>query len=224
MALREHQSFFNLKTEMSKMKKVVLKCVNGIYKIPWFLKIYAGKRKYYFEYKGKLYDKEIKTNDKKVMQVSLLVNALNIRNKNERLSFIYDKSCDFLDEDFIHKNVCEFKCRKCIQDRLYNNLGGGCCCDSKNHSAMCPYLTKNGCSIKCLACKFHICKTLKKKGYKYHVNDIYMLKYLLNWKQKIMIYNDFFMTKDEVLKDLIRNSIIIWSFSKRKEFVKYNIK
>lgn len=203
---------------------IIIEKVNDKYKIPRFLRWKIKNNKFKFKYNGKLYDKEIKTNDKDVRQTSLLVNALNIKDKKQRLSYIYDKSCDFLDEDFIFKNVCDFKCGKCAQDRLFNNLGGGCCCDSKGHETMCPYLTKKGCSIKCLACKFHICKTLKKKGYKYQVNDIYMLKYLLNWKQKIIIYNDFFMTKNEVLKDVIKNSIIIWAFSKRKEFVKYNIK
>ena len=205
------------------MKPIVLKKINNVYKIPKFLKIYAGKRKFYFEDKGKLYDKKIKTDDKEVRQVSLLTEALNIKSRKERFSYIYDMSCDLLDEDFIYKNVCDFKCGKCIKDRLYNKLGGGCCCD-RNHETMCPYLTKSGCSIRCLACKFHICNVLKKNGYKYRIKDIYILRYLLNWKQKIMVYNDFFMTHDEVLKHVIKNSILLWLFSKKKRFVKYNIK
>lgn len=40
------------------MKPIVLKKINNVYKIPKFLKIYAGKRKFYFEDKGKLYDKK----------------------------------------------------------------------------------------------------------------------------------------------------------------------
>ena len=205
------------------MKQIILKKVNGVYKIPKNIRFLAGKRKFLLEYDNKLYDKEIEIVDKEIRQMSLLVEALNIKDKRERLSFIYDKSCDLLDNDFYEKNICEFKCGKCINDRINNNLGGGCCCDSKYHKDMCPYLSKNGCTIRCLACKFHICRTLKRNGYKYHVNDIYMLKYLLNTRQKIILYNDFFMKKDEVLKDIRRNSIILWSFAKKREFIKYNI-
>lgn len=50
-----------------------------------------------------------------------------------------------------------------------------------------------------------------------------MLKYLLNWKQKIMVYNDFFMTKEEVLKDVYKNSIILWTLSKKRDFIKYKL-
>lgn len=206
------------------MKEVILKRVNGVYKIPKFLKLTLGIKKYYFEYNDALYNKELETNDKEVKQISLLVEALNIKNKKERLFFIYDKACDLLDNDFYGKNICEFKCGKCIRDRKLNNMGGGCCCDSKFHKSMCQYLTDKGCQVRCLACKFHICDTLKKKGYKYRLNDIYILKYLLNWKQKLIIYNDFFMNKEEVLKEVRRNSIVLWAFSRKKKFVKYNIK
>lgn len=205
------------------MKKVIIKENNGIYKIPITLKVLKMKKKYFFEYNGKLYDKEIKCYNKSVKQISMLVHALNIKNKKERLSYMYERTCDLLDADFYGKNVCEFKCGKCINDRLNNNLGGGCCCDSKNHKDMCMYLSNSGCKIKCLTCKFHICRTLKKKGYRYKINDIYMLKYLLNFKQKIILYNDFFMTKEEILKDLNRNSLILWLFSKKREFIKYNL-
>lgn len=204
------------------MKEVIIKKVNDSYKIPKFLRLKAGKVKFKLEYNNKLYDKEIKTDNKEVRQISLLVEALNIKNKNKRLEFIYDKSCDLLDDDFYGKNICEFKKDKCLKNRKNKELGGGCCCDS-NHLTMCPYLTNKGCSIRCLACKFHICSELRKKGYRYNMNDIYLLRYLLNWKQKIMVYNDFFMTKEEVLKDIKKNSIILWSFSSGKKFIKYDV-
>lgn len=205
------------------MKKIVLKKVNNKYEVPKFLKLNINRTKYYFEYNDKLHDKEIVTDDKELKQISLLVEALNIKDKKKRLEFIYDRSCDLLDNDFYGKNICGFKCGKCIQNRYYNSLGGGCCCDSRNHLSMCPYLTNKGCFIRCLACKFHICALLKKKGYKYRLSDIYMLKYLLNWKQKIMVYNDFFMTKEEVLKDVYKNSIILWTLSKKRDFIKYKL-
>ena len=59
-----------------------------------------------------------------------------------------------------------------------------------------------------------ICSNLKKLGYKYNINDILVLKYLLNWKQKIIVYLDFFKTPEEVLLDVKKNSIIYWILKK----------
>ena len=52
------------------------------------------------------YNKENK--DKKIRQITQLVEALNIKNKSERLKFLYNKACDILDSDFYGKNVCQF--------------------------------------------------------------------------------------------------------------------
>lgn len=195
------------------MKIYVIKEKNGIYKIPRFIRFL--RREFKFECNGKLYNKEIKDN-KEVRQVSLLVEALNIKNKKKRLDFIYEKTCELLDDDFYGKNICEFKNNKCIHDRLHNASCNGCCMNNDG-TKMCKYLDKGRCKIKCLACKFHICYCIRQKGYKCKINDIYMLKYLYNWKQKIIIYNDFFMTKEEVLNDVYKNSIIAWTFKKTKD-------
>lgn len=200
-------------------KSIVIKKINGKYKIPKFIRFRIKKnKKYEFEYKGNLYDREIKDN-KEIRQISLFVEALNIKDKKRRLEFIYDKSCDLLDDDFYGKNICEFKNNKCMHDRIHSSSMDGCC-RSNDNNKKCKYIINHKCSIKCLACKFHICYCVRKKGYKYKVNDILMLKYLYNWKQKLIIYNDFFMTKQEVLKDVYRNSIIYWVlFTKTKNFI-----
>lgn len=198
------------------MKKYVFKLKKGKYKIPRFIRLFVGKRKFYFEHNGKLYDEEIKDN-KEVRQISLLTKALNIKDKKKRISFVYDKSCDLLDDDFYGKNICEFKDNKCIHDRLHNASCDGCC-RTNDGLRKCKYLENHRCKTKCLACKFHICYCIRKKGYKYKINDIYMIKYILNWKQKIIIYNDFFMTPKEVLNDVYKNSILRWTFKKTKDY------
>lgn len=198
------------------MKEFVFEKVKGKYKVPKFIRFVAGKRDFKFEYNGKLYNKELKTN-KEVRQISLLVEALNIKDKRKRLKFIYDKSCELLDDDFYGKNICEFKNNKCIHDRKHNASCDGCC-KTNDGARMCKYLKDHRCSTSCLACKFHICYCIRRKGYKYKINDIYMLKYLYNIKQKIIVYNDFFMTPEEVLEDIYKNSIILWTFRRKKEY------
>lgn len=198
------------------MKLYILKEKNGKYKIPRLIRFLSGKRNFKFEYKNKLYDKELNEN-KEIKQVSLLVEALNIKDKRKRLRFVYDKSCELLDDDFYGKNICEFKDNKCIHDRLYNASCDGCC-KTNDGLRRCKYLENHRCKTKCLACKFHICHCIRQNGYKYKVNDIYMLKYIYNWKQKIIVYSNFFMTPEEVLDDVYKNSLIYWAFKKKKDY------
>lgn len=205
------------------MSSIVLKQINGKYKIPKFIKLKIKRNNFKYEYNGKIYE-EIRKDNKEVYQVSLLVNALNIKDKKKRIEYVYDKSCELLDDDFYGKNLCEFKNNKCIHDRLLCGTTDGCC-RANDGLSKCKYLINHKCSVSCLACKFHICRCLRKKGYKYRVSDIYLLKYLYNFKQKVIIYNDFFMSKEEVLKDVNRNSLLYWVFfNKSRSFIKDNKK
>ena len=70
-----------------------------MYKIPRFVKFLIPFKKFEFEYNDNLYEKEINGNNE-IRQISLLVEALNIKNKKERYDFIYEKSCDLLDDVF----------------------------------------------------------------------------------------------------------------------------
>ena len=201
-------------------KKIILKKEDGIYNIPRFIRFEIRKNtKFYYEYNGKLYDKEKKDN-LEVWQISILVCALNIKKRKERLKYVYDRACDILDSGFYGKNLCEFKNNQCMHDRLHAKSLDGCC-RNNNNSRKCRYIKNHRCETRCLACKLHVCYCIKEKGIKYKVNDILALKYLYSWKQKIIVRCDFFMTEEEVLKDVYRNSLIIWSlFTRHKSFVK----
>ena len=50
------------------------------------------------EYKWKLYS----------------VIASNIKNIEKRYNYIYDTVCDYLDNEFQEKNICQFKNNKCV--------------------------------------------------------------------------------------------------------------
>lgn len=91
------------------MKEVIIKKEKGNYKIPRFLKLNLSKKIYKFEYNGKLYNKELKIDNKNIYQLSLLVEALNIKNKRQRYEFIYNKACDLLDSDFLWKMSVNLK-------------------------------------------------------------------------------------------------------------------
>lgn len=196
--------------------QIVFKMEDGKYKIPRLIRYKIRNNNFKFEYKKKLYDKEIDSDDKEVKQISLLTEALNIKKRKERLKFVYDKACELLDGDFYGKNICEFKNNICLHDRIHNGNCDGCCRRNDNNKT-CKYLKNHRCSTKNLACKLHICDPLKKKGYRYRINDIYILKYLYSWKQKLFIYTDLFLSEKEVLSDIYKNSILYWALIIKKQ-------
>ena len=140
------------------MKEVVIKKINGKYKIPRFIRFKAKKDTIF------KVERQEKMSNKEDIQVSLLVEALNIKDKRKRLEFVYDKSCELLDNDFYGCNLCEFKNNRCMHDRIHAKSMDGCC-RSNDDKKKCPYIKNHRCTIKCLACKFHICYLLRKKGY-----------------------------------------------------------
>lgn len=196
------------------MREIIIKKVGEKYKIPKFLRYRLWNHTFKLEYNGKLYDKEIKDN-KEVRQISLLVEACNIKNRKKRIEFIYDRSCDLFDDDFYGCNLCEFKNNQCFVNRMHGKSLDGCCRSRDNKSA-CKYLIKHRCTNRNLACKLHICSFMKNRGYKYRLNDILMIKYLYSWKQKVFCYFNLFISRERFLKDLYQNSFILWGIKPRR--------
>lgn len=199
-------------------KEVIIKKVGDKYIIPKFLRYKIRNHKYKVLYNNKLYDKEIKDN-KEIRQISLLVEACNIKNRKERLTFIYDKACDILDDDFYGCNLCEFKNNQCFVNRMHGNSLDGCCRSRDNKSA-CKYLVKHKCTNRNLTCKIHICSYMSKKGYKYKLNDIYMIKYLYSWKQKLFCYFNLFISRKSFLNDIYHNSLLLWGLKLRRHGIR----
>ena len=68
----------------------------------------------------------------------------------------------------------------------------------------CMYLEEDGtCKTKNIGCKLFTCHYLKKKGYKYRLNDIYLAKYFFNLRQKFYIESAFRLSKEEVIKGIL---------------------
>lgn len=131
-----------------------------------------------------------------------ILKALNIKNKRERLSYIYDEVCDYLDNMFINDNRCEFKNNKCYSNRCKNfEKVNGCCSNNKNVD--CKYFDKNHCTIKCSGCKFYICPNLKKKVGPIKMKDIYITR-LLSPRQKVVLRYTVFTPKDEIIDKMLK--------------------
>lgn len=139
------------------------------------------------------------------------INAMLFSTVNETYNYIYDKVCDDLDQQFIEKNLCDFKNDKCGEKRNTSSVIG-CCRHYKNsflgpinlksHFIPCEYLKENRCVAKCIGCKLFTCDYLQKKGVYFKIKDIFLLDVFFNPIQKYIIKYNVFTSKDIILKRL----------------------
>ena len=136
----------------------------------------------------------------------------------ETYTFIYDKVCDKLDQNFMVNNYCNFNDDKCIANRDSDNIekDNGCCHSfirNKNIKAhksteeltLCKYLGDNKeCQIKCISCKFFVCQYLKDRGVYLDILDNFLLRAIFNRKQLDVIHINFFKTEEETINKLIK--------------------
>ncbi len=141
---------------------------------------------------------ECLSNDK---QDQMIVKALNIKNRKERITYIYDSACLLVDNYYNNENICGFKHNQCyVQRRKKLNLINGCC-------RCCRYSTSRGCSTKNLTCKLFVCSEVCKRRKVITYEDLKILK-VLSFRQQILIKSDYFSLREDVLKDLYSYSII----------------
>lgn len=172
---------------------------------------YINKNKYiiHFIYKDyDIIDDGILTNNKFSDDIKwkiYFVCAINIKNINDRYSYIYDVVCDYLDNEFSKKNICKFKNNKCISVLNKSHCPSSCygCCYGDGRG-LCKYFINGKCSIKSISCKLFTCRYLKKHNIRYKINDIVLLKYFFNPIQKYIIYISIFKDKDEIINLLFK--------------------
>ncbi len=134
------------------------------------------------------------------------VHAVNIKSIKKRYSYIYDTVCDYLDEKFIENDICQFKDNVCIGVKNKSHCAeskNGCCYGSKR--GLCKNFVNGKCKVKSISCKLFTCGYLKKHNVKFKINDIPLLKYFFNFKQKFIIWEKIFVDKPEMIKLLIDN-------------------
>lgn len=163
--------------------------------------IKENQSKYLFFYKSILIRFcKFETTSKDV-QDSIIVNALNIKNRKKRIAYIYDSTCDYIDNFYNNENICGFKnCQCYIQRKKKNNLKCGCC-------RMCLYKTDKGCPSKNLACKLFNCSEVYCRRKVITYKDLKTLK-VLSFRQRFIVKSDYFSLREDVLKDLYSYSII----------------
>ena len=146
-------------------------------------------------------------NEKDVFDLIRAIKIVLMKSKFDKYEYIYDVACDYLDNEFICKNICDFKNDKCFAKRDFN-CTCGCCRHFKhffsNKLVQCEYLINKNCSAKCLPCKMFTCdEIIKRKNIKYRFKDIFLLDKFFNPIQKVVILMNCFNTKEIILKRLM---------------------
>ncbi|CDC62032.1 unknown [Clostridium sp. CAG:417] len=127
--------------------------------------------------------------------IDYIINALNIKIRKKRITYIYDSSCKLIDDNTKSLNICGFKDDKCyVQRNLNNGKCNGCC-------RKCLYQTNKGCPTKNLSCKLFNCSEVTSRYNTIKYDDLKILK-LLSLKNRIIIKSDYFSRREDVLKDL----------------------
>ena len=145
---------------------------------------------------------KFETNSKNIQDM-IIINALNIKNRRKRITYIYDATCDYIDNFYKGKNICGFKnCQCYVQRARKEGLKNGCC-------RICLYQTENGCPSKNLACKLANCSEVYSRCKVITYKDLKTLK-VLSFRQRYIIKSDYFSLREDVLKDLYAYGFI-WS-------------
>ena len=171
-------------------KRIVINSNNDLIKFYKRLKYY----KYLFFLKFESSNKEIQD----------IIYALNIKNRRMRINFIYDYSCNYIDNYWNGKNYCGFKNNKCYCQQYkgckYTN---GCC-------RLCIYQSIKGCKTSNLTCKFYYCTEVHKRYKVLNYDDIKILK-MFSFRQKIIIRHSYFNSREQILFDLKYSLISIFA-------------
>ena len=172
-------------------------------------KFYNNLKFYKFFNRSKIYkiryDTELNEEVKEELEECIII--LNIKNKNKKIGAIFDFACRRLDKSYISKNHCEFENSKCfIQNETKKT--NGCC-------GRCRYLVDGHCTQDSITCKLFFCNEIRKNKYCPKINDIKVLKYFLNSKEKLIFTMSFYKNKEEIIKDTKKN-ILFYLFTPTK--------
>jgi hypothetical protein len=142
-----------------------------------------------------------------------LIEASFLINKRYIYERAYDIACDYLDNQFYGKNLCDFCNNKCGYKKKYN-IEVGCCRHYEKHKQLglmlgeklvkCEYLANDGhCTIKCMGCKLFTCSYLENKGIKFKIKDILALDSIFNIPQKIILKSIVYTPKEEIINKIM---------------------
>ena len=151
------------------------------------------------------------SNEQDILDILSALKIQFLTSKAQKIDYIYDKTCEYLDNQFTTRNICQFENNKCIAKRDYD-LNCGCCRHSKGRNffslldsefVVCEYLNNKQCTADCISCKLYTCPTLNKMGIKFRIKDLFLIDNYFSLRQKVIIKSYCFTPKEEIIKRLI---------------------
>ena len=161
------------------------------------------------EYKEKKIIGELIDDSTKERKTDIIkcLKAVLIKEKREKIEYIYDQVCEELDEEFAKNNYCDFKDDVCIGKRnCSERVTMGCCHKFKHPITMngelkeCPYLVDKHCSTQCITCKLFTCDAIKVK---FKLKDIPLIESFFNPIQKLIVKTNFFTKREKIIDRLV---------------------
>lgn len=145
------------------------------------------------------------------------LHALTIKNRKDRLNFVYKKAAMYLDKEIVEKNLCGFHDDKCIVKKDTPCTMG--CCHHYPHKRtgifrneklqLCEYQIDKKCTANCITCKMYMCPEMEKKGYKYNVFNVPLINCFFNILQKLILSVSFFTTEEKIMKIMINATYLL---------------
>lgn len=169
------------------------------------------------------YDKAI-NNNYMIKELDCLLSAYLMKYE-DRINYIYDYMCDYLDNEFNSFNLCDFKDNKCVSRRdleckgCKNPVTYGCC---YTKDRVCPNLINSRCTIKSLPCKFFTCRYLEKRGIKYRPWNYLMIRLFLSYNQMIILDSYLYTSKDVIMNKLLKRNIFDYLYVEIRK-VSFNV-
>lgn len=143
-----------------------------------------------------------------ISEISNLIYTLSIKDKKERVNYIYDSIYDYLEKDIKDYDYCNFINDKCIaqRDTLNNTNWPLCetngCCYNIHQKHTCNNLNKADCTIHCISCRLFTCKYLKDKGIDYNIHKNLQVKCFLSPIKKPELVYNFYLEKEKILEKI----------------------
>ena len=141
------------------------------------------------------------SNQGSFIPVDTIISSLNIKNKRQRIVYIYDHLCRQIDTYYQDKNICRFENNRCIIQQKNMKYTNGCC-------RRCKYSEANGCVTSNFACKMFYCVGASEAYNVLCEKDLPLLK-CLSIRQRFLLRHDFFSSREDVINDLWWESVFI---------------
>lgn len=149
-----------------------------------------------------------------LIELSKLVCVCNIKNLDDKFSFIYDDMCSKMLEEALNLNYCDFIDDRCVTMRYTKGFPhskvNGCCANTyKDKNKNCRYLNNDhSCSICSIACRAFTCEYLQKRGIDHALWQYPIMDCTVKKLYRGRIVYGFFIPKEKMLKKF-KNSITV---------------